>query len=184
MVKIALASHRFETALGHFAIAWSEKGLARLTLPEPSSAEAVSPLGLCSADIRPPPPAMLELVEAISRYGEGEIVDFSFVEIDYGQADEFACAIYDAARGLLHGQTATYGELASRAGHPGRARETGTALGRNPVPLVVPCHRVLAAGGRLGGFSANGGVATKIRLLAHECADTSPRLPGQQSFAF
>jgi methylated-DNA-[protein]-cysteine S-methyltransferase len=184
MVNAMLSSHHFETALGHFAIAWSEKGLARLALPESRPADAVSRLGLSSADLRTPPSAMLELVEAIGRYGEGEIVDFSFVEIDYGQADEFCGAIHDAARELLHGQTATYGELAGRAGHPGRARETGTALGRNPVPLVVPCHRVLAAGGRIGGFSANGGVAAKVRLLAHERADTAPRLPGQQSFAF
>ena len=78
--------------------------------------------------------------------------------------------VYEVARTIPPGATLTYGEIAARLELPGAARDVGQALGRNPFPLVVPCHRVVAAGGRLGGFSARGGAATKRRLLAIEGA--------------
>ncbi len=98
--------------------------------------------------------------------------------------EPFRRAIYAAALKLGHGELVTYGELADRAGFPGMARETGTALGRNPVPLVVPCHRIVAAGGKIGGFSAPGGAVTKQRLLAHERARHASTGSAQASFAF
>ena len=92
--------------------------------------------------------------------------------------------IYRTARLIGHGQVSTYGELAERAGHAGAFRETGSAMGANPVPLLVPCHRVLAAGRQTGGFSAPGGVATKLRLLALEGIRLGPADPAQASFGF
>lgn len=184
------ASFVFETPLGFFAIAWSAAGLTRLVLPGPDAASAARRLAGRLGEAPKPvaeaalPAGIATLVAAIRRYAAGETVDFSGFAVDLEDADDFRRAVYAAARNLAHGEAVTYGELASRAGFPGMARETGTALGRNPVPLVIPCHRIVAAGGRLGGFSAPGGSATKARLLAHERARLAPRDAAQASFAF
>ena len=111
-------------------------------------------------------------------------VDFSGVPVDLDGVDLFQRAIYQAASKLGFGETTTYGGLADAAGHPGKARETGEALGRNPVPLIVPCHRILAAGGKIGGFSAPGGSATKEKLLALEGVRVGPPPAAQKTFAF
>ena len=113
-----------------------------------------------------------------------EDVDFTGVPVDLDGIDDFRLAIYDAARKLGYGQTTTYGELAKRAGQPGLPRETGAALGANPVPLVIPCHRILAAGGKIGGFSAPGGSVTKEKMLAMEGVRVGPPPPAQVSFGF
>ena len=186
-----LRSVVFETALGFFALSFSEGGLTRVVLPEPDAATArrrlvgrgVDPTTI-AGDNTPLPAAIDELVGAIRRYAKGEKVDFRFAAVDYGKASPFNRDIWEAARDLAHGEIVTYGELAARAGHPGLARETGAALGRNPVPLVVPCHRIAAANGRTGGFSAPGGVSTKLRLLDHEGARRAPEVPAQGAFAF
>jgi len=172
----------FDTAIGFFGLGWDENGLSRLVLPERDSAIAAARL----ADARPATPQgwVAELVGEIKRYARGEAVSFDRFPVQFGQASAFDRAIWAATRGLAHGEVTTYGELAARAGFEGQARPAGAALGRNPVPLVVPCHRVLAAGGRLGGFSAPGGASSKARLLMHERADTAPALPGQQAFSF
>ena len=104
--------------------------------------------------------------------------------VDLDGVDDFRLAIYAAARKLGFGETTTYGELAKRAGRAGLPRETGQALGSNPVPLVIPCHRILAAGGKIGGFSAPGGSTTKERMLALEGVRVGPPPAPQQSFAF
>ena len=129
-----------------------------------------------------PPAAVAAAIELIKRYAEGEAVDFSSVAVDLDGVDQFHRAIYQAARKLDFGQTTTYGGLAEAAGHPGKARETGEALGRNPVPLIVPCHRILAAGGKIGGFSAPGGSATKEKLLALEGVQVGPPPRGPKGF--
>jgi len=175
-------SHLFRTRLGVFGLGWGPSGLCRLVLPEPEEEADRARLGGFAE--REPSGWVGELAEAISRYADGEKVDFTAVPVDFGHADQFDIAIWQAARTLAHGEVTTYGALAARAGHEGKARAVGAALGRNPVPLVVPCHRILAAGGRLGGFSAPGGNATKARLLMHERANTAPSLPGQQAFIF
>ena len=100
----------------------------------------------------------------------GEAADFSDIPIDLTGVDEFRRAIYERARGLAYGETTTYGGLADAAGHPGLARETGAAMGSNPIPIIIPCHRVLAADGRSGGYSGRGGTETKHFLLALEGA--------------
>jgi len=191
----ALPYHLFETPLGWIGVAWSARGLTRVQLPErdraaterrliatlPHAENGGTPVQRGAEEL---PPAIAGAVAAIARYAAGEAVDFSGIAVDMGNADEFRLAIYDAARRLGFGETVTYGELAARAGHAGLARETGQALGQNPVPLVVPCHRILAAGGKIGGFSAPGGAATKERLLELEGVRVGPPPPAQSSFAF
>ncbi len=181
----------FHTVLGYFALSWSEIGLTRVVLPEPDAATArrrlvgrgVDPTGIVGDNTRLPDP-LEALVGAVRRYARGEPADFSATVIDYGKASAFSRSIWEAARKLALGEIVTYGELAARAGHPGLARETGQALGRNPVPLVVPCHRIVATGGKLGGFSAPGGTNTKLRLLDHEGARMAPAEPAQAAFGF
>lgn len=182
------AGHRvFETALGFAGIAWSEDGLIRLSLFQRDRAAVerrMERLELVGGDVADGPGWVAALVADIRAYAEGEPVDFSAVPVDLAGVDDFRLAIYASARRLGFGETTTYGELAARAGHAGLSRETGQALGSNPVPLVIPCHRILAAGGRIGGFSAPGGAATKERMLALEGVRLGPPPAPQQSFAF
>lgn len=180
----------FSTALGFMGIAWNERGLTRLCLPQ-SSAESLERRllrleGVAGRrfDEATAPGWTGELIEAIKAYAAGEMVDFSAVPVDLDGVDDFRLAIYDAARKLAFGETTTYGELAKRAGHTGLARETGAALGANPVPLVIPCHRITAAGGKIGGFSAPGGSATKEKMLAMEGVRVGPPPSAQASFGF
>jgi methylated-DNA-[protein]-cysteine S-methyltransferase len=166
-------------------IAWSDRGVTHLQLPEAGRGATLSRLmqragGAAEAD---PPRGIAETILAVRRLAEGDAVDLRAVEVDLADVDAFRRAIYAAARRLGFGETTTYGTLAAEAGYPGLARETGQAMGSNPVPLIVPCHRVLAAGGKLGGFSAPGGTSTKRRLLELERA-RAPSPPGQSAFAF
>lgn len=190
----AKAGHAvFETALGFMGIAWSDKGLTRLCLPQRDRAAVEGRLLKHQHDAHAEIPAELsrdapawvaDLVRAIAAYAVGEEVDFSAVPVDLSGVDDFRLSIYAAARKLQFGEITTYGELALRSGHPGLARETGAALGSNPVPLVIPCHRILAAGGKIGGFSAPGGSATKEKMLDLEGVRVGPPAPPQQSFGF
>lgn len=176
----------FETALGFVGVAWSEAGLTRLSLFQRNEAAVERRLErLGAGDGDAAAPAWIEaLVRDIRAYAGGEDIDFSGVPVDLSGVDDFRLAIYDAARKLAFGETTTYGELAKRAGHGGLPRETGQALGSNPVPLVIPCHRILAAGGKIGGFSAPGGSATKERMLKLEGVQVGPPPAPQQSFGF
>jgi methylated-DNA-[protein]-cysteine S-methyltransferase len=108
----------------------------------------------------------------------GEAADLDSIAIDMSAVADFDQRVYEVTRRVPRGQTTSYGEVAARLGDSGAARAVGQALGRNPFPLIVPCHRVLAAKGRPGGFSAHGGVLTKLRLLAIEGA------PGNEDFGF
>lgn len=178
----------FETALGFVGIAWSEKGLTRLCLfqrDRTTVERRLERLGAAGKAVKGDTPAWVaSLIHDIKAYAEGEEIDFSAVPVDLAGVDDFRLAIYAAARQLAFGHTTTYGELAKRAGHAGLPRETGQALGSNPVPLVIPCHRILAAGGKIGGFSAPGGSTTKERMLALEGVRVGPPPAPQQSFAF
>ncbi len=184
----------FTTALGYIALAWSAAGLTRFSLPEQDRA-AAERRARKWADASSTVPDFDELphdapgfvAQAVSlarRYADGETVDFTGLPFDLDGIDPFRRAIYAAALKLRQGEITTYGELAERAGFPGKARETGAALGLNPLPLVVPCHRIVAAGGKIGGFSAPGGSRTKERLLAHEGVRLGPPPPAQASFGF
>jgi methylated-DNA-[protein]-cysteine S-methyltransferase len=176
----------FETALGWMGIAWSEEGLARLQLPESDRAGTERRLARTSngVSVSEPPPKMALLIDKLRDYAAGQQISFDDFPVDLSGIDAFRLAIYDATRKLKYGETLTYGELASRAGHAGLFRETGQALGSNPVPIVVPCHRILAAGNLIGGFSAPGGSTTKERLLVMEGVRIGPPPSPQASFAF
>ena len=182
MNRTAHRYHVFETAAGFCAIAWGERGIARFHLPTSTAAATERSLlrRLIDAEPGTPPADVIAVVEAAKRYFAGEKVDFSNVSLDLDDQGEFFKQIYAAARRLGWGQTTTYGALAKELGAgPEAARDVGQAMARNPVPLIIPCHRVLAAGGKLGGFSAPGGATTKQRMLEMEGRPVEPAKPAQ-----
>src|SRR5260221_10883886 len=156
----------FDTSIGRCGIAWGAQGISGVQLPEPSEGKPRGRLARRYPQARqaPPPGDVRRAIEAIAALLEGERSDLSAVALDMEDVAEFDRRVYEAARAIPAGATLSYGELAARLGEGGLAREVGQALGRNPFPLIVPCHRVLAAGAKAGGFSANGGVATKTAL--------------------
>lgn len=174
----------FEVASGFCGIAWNGVGITRFQLPT-RSAEATGRnllRRLPGAEPGEPTPQVLEAVAAVKRYFDGEKVDFSDLQLDLDEQQGFFKQIYAAARRVSWGQTTTYGTLAKELGFgPEAARDVGQAMARNPIPLIIPCHRVLAAGGKVGGFSAPGGSAAKIRMLALEGVHVGPPPPAQQS---
>ena len=169
----------FDTAIGRCGIAWSERGVSGVQLPEAREAETRARLGKRFPGVReaPPPPDVRRAVDGIVALLAGEPSDLSAVALDMEDVPLFHRRVYELARTIPPGATLSYGDIAARLGAPGSARAVGQALGRNPFAIVVPCHRVLAAGGKLGGFSANGGVRTKLRLLSIEGARTTDQLP-------
>jgi methylated-DNA-[protein]-cysteine S-methyltransferase len=162
----------FDTAIGVCGIGWTALGVRAVQLPEGSPERTAARLGRWHPDLPAavPPAAIVTVISDIRALLDGAPVDLSRVELDLTGVPEFDTRVYLAARSVSAGEMVTYGELAKRLGEPGAARAVGRALGRNPVPIVVPCHRVVAAGGRTGGFSAGGGVSTKMRMLAIEGA--------------
>jgi O-6-methylguanine DNA methyltransferase len=162
----------FDTPIGRCAVGWGERGIVAIQLPEARPAETRARLlmRLPGARETPPPPEVEKALEGIQSLMRGEASDLASVVLDMNGIPPFHRRVYEMARTVPPGDTLSYGEVASRLGVPGSARAVGQALGRNPFPIVVPCHRVLAAGGKLGGFSANGGVSTKLRMLAIEGA--------------
>jgi methylated-DNA-[protein]-cysteine S-methyltransferase len=174
----------FDTACGACGIAWSGAGISRFQLPD-RSAEATE-RGLLrrlpGAAPGTPPPAVAETVAAVKRYFAGEKVEFGDAQLDLDGQDEFFRQIYAAARRVGWGRTTTYGALAKELGGDWEtARDVGQAMAKNPVALIIPCHRVLAAGGKVGGFSAPGGAASKIRMLELEGVRLGAPEPAQQS---
>jgi len=178
--------HVFETAAGYCGIGWNESGVTRFQLPT-KAAEATERLLLKripDAVAAEPPAEIADAIAAARRYFQGERVDFSGVRLDLGEQDDFFLRIYHAARAIEWGHTTTYGTLASELGAgPEAARDVGQAMARNPVALIIPCHRVLAAGGKIGGFSAPGGSDAKLRMLELEGVQVTPPKPVQQSLA-
>jgi methylated-DNA-[protein]-cysteine S-methyltransferase len=166
---------RFDTAIGRCGIAWGADGVVAVQLPEKSEGAARARLRrrVPEAQEAPPPPEVQGAVDGISALLRGEPSDLSSVALDMERVPPFHRRVYQAARAIPRGATASYGEIAAKLGAPGEARAVGQALARNPFAIVVPCHRVVAAGGKLGGFSASEGVALKLRLLAIEGARPS-----------
>ena len=177
----------FETAGGFCAIGWNGVGITRFQLPT-RTAETTEQLMLRRAPgavSATPTPEVAAAIDVAIRYFAGEAVDFSGFTLDLGGQEPFFRRIYDAARRVGWGRTTTYGTLAKELGAgPEAARDVGQAMAKNPVPLIIPCHRVLAAGGKLGGFSAPGGSTAKERMLALEGVSLAPPPPAQQSFGF
>lgn len=162
----------FDTAIGRCGLIWTDRGLAGVQLPEGDEAATRARIvrRWPGADPAAPPAGMLAAIQEITALLAGERRDLGGVALDLESVPPFHRRVYEVARTILPGATLTYGEIAARLGDPGSARAVGQALGQNPWPLVVPCHRVLAADGKLGGFSAVGGAELKRRLLLIEGA--------------
>jgi O-6-methylguanine DNA methyltransferase len=169
----------FETPLGWCGIAWSEGpdtaapyAVIRFQLPVATTEMTEERIRQTSGAPQPspPPPELAEVIDRVGKHLRGETQTFRDVAVDLTRATVFARKVYEAAREIPAGRTITYADLANNLGQPNAARAVGQALGRNPIPLIIPCHRILAAGGKPGGFSAHGGRATKAKLLALEGA--------------
>lgn len=165
----------FETAIGHCAIAWGAEGLIGVQLPEADQGQTRHRMQRRFPQFAEtaPPTAVQDAMGAVAALLRGEPqapADLSHIVLDMRCVPAFHQRVYALARGIAPGETRTYGDMARQLGDPALARAVGQALGHNPFAPVVPCHRVLAAGGRAGGFSANGGLATKLRLLQIEHA--------------
>jgi len=166
---------QLETALGPAEISWSGDQLTRFAwLPR-------------QARVKPPPPSenltnsQRDLMQDIVDYAAGMRIDFSQVPTDMSQGTPFQQKIWQACQQIPYGEVCTYGELARRAGRPGAARAVGTAMSHNRIPLIIPCHRVIAAGNKIGGFTSAEGIRLKKRLLDLEAGRTTDFILPRQS---
>src|SRR5712672_2359694 len=161
----------FDTEIGRCGIVWGERGIVSVQLPMGDEKKTRTRLHQRHGDIaEAAPPNVQAAIEGIVELLAGKPNDLTDVVLDLDGVPEFNRGVYDIARTIPPGKTLTYGDIAKRLGGVELSRDVGQALGRNPCPIVVPCHRVLAAGGKPGGFSANGGVVTKLKMLAIEGA--------------
>jgi len=152
----------FPTAFGVCALSWGDTGLTGFELPEAPARD----------EDQTPPPEIARLIARVQLHLGGTLQDFSGLPYDFGRVPEFAREVYRATLAVKAGRTASYGTLAAVLGHPPAvSRAVGSALGANPWPLLVPCHRIVAADGKMTGFSGPGGIRTKLRLLALEGAE-------------
>ncbi len=168
----------FDTVIGRCGIAWTKGGVVRVQLPEAreSATRARMLQEIPDASEATPPPVVKRAIGGIVALLRGEPSRLEDVALDMEQVPAFHRRVYEVARTIAPGATLTYGEVAKRLGEPSLARAVGQALGRNPFAIVVPCHRVLAAGGKVGGFSADGGITTKLRLLSIEGAQPNAQI--------
>jgi methylated-DNA-[protein]-cysteine S-methyltransferase len=162
----------FDTAIGRCALVWRGGLVVGAALPEASDDRARATLqrrfpGVAESD---PPPFAAEAIAEMQALLSGESADLAEIPLDLGAGSDLERSVWEAARRIPRGEVRSYGEIARAIGLPKAAQAVGVALGRNPVPIIVPCHRVLAADGKTGGFSAPGGVATKFRILEIEGA--------------
>jgi methylated-DNA-[protein]-cysteine S-methyltransferase len=162
----------FDTAIGRCALVWRGSAVVGAALPDDSDDRMRSALRrrFPEADEQAPCEPANQAIEAVRRLLGGMAEDCSGIAVDLDGLPDFERHVLEAARAIPPGETRTYGEIAAAIGAPGAARAVGRALGRNPVPIIVPCHRVLAADGKSGGFSAPGGAATKLKMLEIEGA--------------
>lgn len=162
----------FDTPIGACGVIWGERGITGVQLPMGSEDKTRKRIHQRGGDISEgePPAEVKRAIGAMTELLEGKPNDLAEVVLDLDGVPEFNRGVYDIARKIPPGQTLTYGDIARKLGGLELSRDVGQALGRNPCPIVVPCHRVLAAGNKPGGFSANGGVVTKLKMLAIEGA--------------
>jgi methylated-DNA-[protein]-cysteine S-methyltransferase len=159
----------FESGMGWVGLLAGSRGLRATTLPHPTAAAALAALGSAARDAREDPQGLSDLSARMARYLGGSREEFPDA-VDFGQATPFQRRVWDATRLIPYGETRSYRWVARQAESPGAARAVGQALGRNPLPVVIPCHRVIAGDGGLGGFG--GGLAMKRQLLGMESAGT------------
>ena len=169
----------FHTAIGACAIAWGPRGIAGVQLPEASAAATRARMARRFASLREaaPPPQVQQATAAIAALLAGEARDLMEIMLDESGVPDFNRHVYAITRGIPPGQTRSYGEIAAELGDKNLARAVGQALGHNPFAPVVPCHRVLAANGKPGGFSAHGGALAKLRMLGIEGARPNGTAP-------
>ncbi len=162
----------FETEIGWTGLVWADKGLIGVHLPERDVEAARRGLlrRFPDASEATAPEALAPVMDRIRALLHGDKVDLSDAPLDIARVPDFNAKVYAIAQAIPAGETLTYGEIATRLGDKLLARDVGAALGQNPWPIIVPCHRVTAAGGKLGGFSARGGAHTKLKLLTIEGA--------------
>ena len=162
----------FDTAIGPCGIVWGERGITGVQLPMGTEEKTRKRIHQRNGDIpeAEPPAEVRRAIDGMIELLAGKPNDLADVVLDLDGVPEFNRGVYDIARKIPPGQTVTYGDIAKKLGGVELSRDVGQALGRNPCPIVVPCHRVLAAGNKPGGFSANGGVVTKLKMLAIEGA--------------
>ncbi|GLQ57556.1 methylated-DNA--[protein]-cysteine S-methyltransferase [Devosia nitrariae] len=177
-----------ETELGWFGLAWSVAGITRAYLPgeEPDAlrsrmARHGPELGSEEDSV---PAFVAEARSLIADYAQGLPVSFAGLPLDFAGVGGFNRRVYEDILSLGWGETTTYGDIARRVGDIALSRAVGQAMGANPIPLIIPCHRVLASGGKTGGFSAPGGARAKLRMLALEGVDAGPHPTAQLSFGF
>lgn len=170
--KMTTGFSLFDTAVGTCAVAWRAAGIVGVQLPEVSPEATRQRIASCFPDAveHLPSPSIQHAIDGIREHLGGALDDLRWIDVDFEGVTEFDCGVYEVARTIDPGSLLTYGEVAEQLGNPGAAQAVGQALGRNPLPIVIPCHRVLAAGGRIGGFSAGGGTVAKRELLAIEHA--------------
>jgi methylated-DNA-[protein]-cysteine S-methyltransferase len=162
----------FDTSVGHCGIVWGARGVVGVQLPERDEGATRSRVQRRYPDAceSPPPSHIQQVIDDIVGLLRGEPRDLSSVTLDIEDVPPFQQLVYAVARSIPAGSTLSYGDIAKRLGDASAARDVGEAMGKNPFPIIVPCHRVLAAGGKVGGFSAAGGITTKLRLLQIEGA--------------
>jgi methylated-DNA-[protein]-cysteine S-methyltransferase len=162
----------FDTTIGRCGVVWGDRGINAVQLPMGSEDKTRGRIRQRYGDIAEAPPSarVQAAIDGIVELLAGKPNDLRDVVLDLEGVPEFNRAVYDIARAIPPGKTLTYGDIAKRLGGVELSRDVGQALGHNPCPIVVPCHRVLAAGDKPGGFSANGGVVTKLKMLAIEGA--------------
>lgn len=176
----------FPTALGDCGMAWTDAGIVAVQLPEADVAGTLARMLAGLGRPRPdtadllrvqPPPSVVAAMQGVQALMQGAPRDLCELQLDLRGVPDFACRVYALTRAIAPGHTRTYGELARALGDVHLSRAVGQALGANPFAPVVPCHRVLAAGDRAGGFSAYGGAQQKLRMLATEGACPGGTLP-------
>jgi methylated-DNA-[protein]-cysteine S-methyltransferase len=162
----------FDSPIGACGVIWGERGITGVQLPMGSEEKTRGRIHQRNGDIPEgePPAAVKRAIEEMTELLAGKPNDLLDVALDLDGVPEFNRGVYDIARKIPPGKTMTYGDIAKQLGGVELSRDVGQALGRNPCPIVVPCHRVLAAGNKPGGFSANGGVVTKLKMLQIEGA--------------
>lgn len=169
----------FDTRFGPAGLSWTAIGVSGARIPgEDNDSMRAAYLQSGAAENHQPPASVAEAISLLNRYFDGEEVDLTGIRLDMSFASAAMLPIYEHARTLRWGEMTTYGDIAKATGQPGAAQLVGQAMGTNRIPIIIPCHRVVAASGKLGGFSAPGGVKTKAKLLQMEnarlrSADTS-----------
>jgi methylated-DNA-[protein]-cysteine S-methyltransferase len=179
----------FDTVLGPCGIVWTSRGIAGFNLPEGSEEKTRARLKkrFPEAEQANPPADVRKIIDDCVALIAGEKIDFTYVTLDHAPLPEFSKRVYEIVRTIPIGQTLTYGDVAKKLGDVSLSREVGQAMGRNPTPIIMPCHRVVAASGKTGGFSAPGGVDTKMKLLSIERrhGDHAPALfDGDAAFGY